>query len=340
MGFCRLEDTFHDEPKWHRIGAQLDIFWVTAAGHVACLYSWAARHAKDGDLRDFEVADLERAMGWNGAPGALVDALTSKRVCILEKARSGLIIHRYMERAETYKAAQKKRRQRDKPGTDDEVVPGQDGDSPGNVPREREEREEREERKEGGDPARETREEPPPPATDSLFEIAASQIPIRDAQALVEHYDHEVRAKRGQVRAGVVPPMAYHQARVILAHAGRDIELAKRVVTAYVHSDHEWWKRKRWMLSLLADPKDFEHAERLAAKGAASRVAAAERVAQPDIDAKREAERVESMSPAERVAHLRVAAAAMRKLNPSSSKAAELDAQANDEESRMADSES
>lgn len=151
MSWCRLEDTFHDEAKWHRIADLLNIYWVTAAGHVACLYSWAARHAKDGDLRDFDASDIERAMGWNGQNGALFSALQHKRVGIIERGRHGFVIHRYFERAESFKAAQKKRRQRGRdancPETEREAVPeqrpGPSRDSPEKVPREREEREER-----------------------------------------------------------------------------------------------------------------------------------------------------------------------------------------------------
>lgn len=132
----RLEDTLHDEPKFYRVADRLGISFVEVAGHMAVLWSWAHRHAPDGDLRDFDVPDIERAAKWDGETGAFVSVLADDRVNLLDRTDRGFVLHRFMERAEARKAAKKKQKQRlsrDKKNH----VPGQSPDSPGNVPEER-----------------------------------------------------------------------------------------------------------------------------------------------------------------------------------------------------------
>ena len=132
----RLEDTLHDEPKFYRVADRLGISFVEVAGHMAVLWSWAHRHAPDGDLRDFDVPDIERAAKWDGETGAFVSVLADDRVNLLDRTDRGFVLHRFMERAEARKAAKRKQKQRlsrDKKNH----VPGQSPDSPGNVPEER-----------------------------------------------------------------------------------------------------------------------------------------------------------------------------------------------------------
>lgn len=140
----RLEDTLHDEPKFYRAADKLGISFVEVAGHMAVLWSWAHRHAPDGDLRDYDVPDIERAAKWDGDPGVFVSVLVDDRVNLIDVTDTGYVLHRFMQRAEARKAAKKKQKQRtslDKK----KPVPGQSLDSPGNVPEER--RREREEKR-------------------------------------------------------------------------------------------------------------------------------------------------------------------------------------------------
>lgn len=265
MAFCRLEDTFHNDAKWRRIASLLGIDRVTAAGHVAFLYSWAAQHARDGDLRDFDSVDLEDAMGWQGDAGALVEALISERVGILEQGDHGLFIHAYMEKAETHRAAVRKRAQRmrekenptnstkmsqDMPVTVTTPIVGQSF-SVSRLEREREnEREERE------------REQPQPTANErAQAENALStySIPADLAVTLIDHWQDE-RQARGKSKILVSAPAWISDARAILLACRGDMDLAKRVVTAYVKSDHPYWASRWWQLSILAMPQDFARA--------------------------------------------------------------------------------
>lgn len=146
MGWGRLEDTLHDEPKFYRVANKLGISFVQVAGHMAVLWSWAHRHAPDGDLRDYDVPDIERAAKWEGDPGSFVSVLADDRVNLLDVTDRGYVLHQFMQRAEARKEAKKKQKQRmsrDK----EKPVPGQSRDSPGNVPEERRGEEKRREEK-------------------------------------------------------------------------------------------------------------------------------------------------------------------------------------------------
>ncbi len=321
MAWGKLESTFARDPKWKRLGQMLGIPRAHAAGLVACLYSWAAGNAPDGNVSDLSDDEIEEECLWEGDSGALVAALKKPQIGVLEKTRAGLVIHRFMERAENHKAALRMRRYRER--KKDDVTPPvrettANGDVTGDVTvtGERREREEREEREEGG--ARViAREEPTPPVSDSLLEVTASAIAVDRAQRLCDVYHAEMATKRGHAPVLVPPPMRLQHARTLIAMAGGNDELAADVVRAYVHSDHEWWKQKRWALHVLTDARDFEHGMQLAAKGAAAEARRVE-AAKPKVEA------AEAMTPAQ----MRATAAQMRKLDPNSPIAAKLEARA------------
>jgi hypothetical protein len=146
MAWCRLEDTYHDDPKFRRLAVELgltdrlgaDRAAALARGFVSSLWSWAARHAPDGYLRSdgCSTTDVERICGWPTAGGRLVAGLLASG--FLERSTDGqpsdLIIHRFWERAESNKVAQRKRKQREQKSN----VTGQsrppDESSHGNVP--------------------------------------------------------------------------------------------------------------------------------------------------------------------------------------------------------------
>lgn len=112
MAWGRLEDTLHDEPKFYRAASRLGITFVQVAGHMAILWSWAHRHASDGDLRDYDVPEIERAAKWDGENGLFVSVLADEKVNLLDNTSNGYVLHRFMDRAEAHKAAQKKKKQR------------------------------------------------------------------------------------------------------------------------------------------------------------------------------------------------------------------------------------
>lgn len=107
MAWGKLEDTFSDHPKFYRLAEALAMHVCQARGHVATLWSWAYRHAPDGDLRTFSDADIARAAQYEGAPSDFVVCLTN--VSILDKKHHGFVLHGFWERAESNKAAIRKR---------------------------------------------------------------------------------------------------------------------------------------------------------------------------------------------------------------------------------------
>jgi hypothetical protein len=114
VAWCKLDSTFARDPKWKRLGKMLNVSRAQAAGHVACLYSWAAGNAPDGNVSDLDDDEIEDECLWEGPPGALIEALKSTAIGVLEKTRAGIVIHRFMERAENHKAAIRMKRYRER----------------------------------------------------------------------------------------------------------------------------------------------------------------------------------------------------------------------------------
>lgn len=109
MAWCRLDDTFCDDPKWDSIAEELGCSAAEAAGSVALLYSWAVRHAPDGVLEGVTPRGLARVCRFDGDPMRFVHALKSYEV--LNDGES-LEIHGYSQRSESFHRARQKRTQR------------------------------------------------------------------------------------------------------------------------------------------------------------------------------------------------------------------------------------
>lgn len=139
MAWSKLEDTYHDDQKFRRLSEVLKLGerigeergMVLAQGFVSRLWSWASRHAPDGYLLDASVstADIERVAGWSSAGGRLVAGMVA--VGFLDQSTDGTqvvrIIHRFWERAESHKAAQRKKKEREaKPGVARQSQPPSD----------------------------------------------------------------------------------------------------------------------------------------------------------------------------------------------------------------------
>lgn len=92
--------------------------------------------------------------------------------------------------------------------------------------------------------------------SDDLIEHTVSTA---DAQTLVDHWQ-AARFKRGEAQTIIVPETWRADAKLVIAMAGGDLDKAKLVVDAYVASNHKFWKEKHWLLSVLAQPRDFEQA--------------------------------------------------------------------------------
>jgi len=107
MAWRKLEDTFYDSPKIKRLAKLLAIERPHAAGCVALLWSWALRHAKDGDLSKYDIEDIEDAAFWTGARGDFTQSC--KTVGLIDGENGSFAIHNWIERGGSFAEAQRKR---------------------------------------------------------------------------------------------------------------------------------------------------------------------------------------------------------------------------------------
>ncbi len=86
-------------------------------------------------------------------------------------------------------------------------------------------------------------------------ELSEYSVPVKDAAELIEHWQAE-REERGESRVLIVPDAWLSSAKRVIAQA-RGLENAKRIVSAFVRSDHGWWAKAHWEFTLLDTPRDF-----------------------------------------------------------------------------------
>lgn len=110
MSWFRVEADMPDHPKVRRLARVLGISRREAVGLVTMLWCQVCRFAPDGALVDYSADDVEDLAGWDGEQGALVEAL--RRAELVDETDEGLVVHGWMERAESFKKAQAKARQR------------------------------------------------------------------------------------------------------------------------------------------------------------------------------------------------------------------------------------
>lgn len=160
MAWFKMFDTTREHPKIVRhLRRLLGISKAAAIGHVNSLWCWSLRFAEDGNLSGFDNVDLADAAYWEGDPTDFIDALVETN--LLDLSDDGLIIHDWMERAGSYKAAQARTRDRERKRTSrrqntapghgnpmSETPHGHANPVSENVQQEREEREETEETEE------------------------------------------------------------------------------------------------------------------------------------------------------------------------------------------------
>lgn len=132
MAWLKLEDTFYDHPKIRKLARQLAINRAQAAGHLALLWSWALRHAPDGDLSDIDIEDIEDAAQWENDPGGFVAAC--KTCGLIDETGDQIAIHNWISRGGSFAENKRKQRNRDKRKACDGTVPGLSRDSDGTVP--------------------------------------------------------------------------------------------------------------------------------------------------------------------------------------------------------------
>lgn len=108
MAYCRLEDTFCDDPKWDLVAEAAQIDRVTVCGHVALLWSFAIRHAPDGVLGHVTKSYIARISG--ASDTKIADAFV--RFAVIDETENGFVIHGYGKRAMSYNRAKQKAKER------------------------------------------------------------------------------------------------------------------------------------------------------------------------------------------------------------------------------------
>lgn len=260
MSWCKLEDTFHDDPKFRRLAELLGLekklgserAAAMCRGFVASIWSWASRHAPDGYLLldSCSPADVERVAGWPTAGGRLFDALCSAGFIDrpADVAPKAVILHRFWERAESHKAAIKKRNQRTRDPNNYNVSRDSPSHPAGTVPSRGEDREDRKDPEE-----REKRD-------DTMLGAKAGIIPPSQAVEVFNHWQERHAALRGSSPVMIPSPAGLSSAKKIIVLSGGDVALAKTVVGNFVASEHGYWRERNWALWLLTNPNSFEQA--------------------------------------------------------------------------------
>lgn len=278
MAWSKLEDTFQDDAKFRQLSAVLGFpkeigverGMTLAQGHVARLWSWASRHAPDGILprRGCDEGDVERVCGWPSARGRLyrglvevgfIDESTDDRGTVRE-------IHRFWERAESHKAAQRKRKEREAK----EAVTRQSQPDTIQVtePSRLEEREDREEREE-----REDRDDKAAPAGTAqpegnlLADHQSAKIDPRSVAKVWEAYT-EARSKTPKPAPLMIGGMDRTHIQRLLVWLGGDEAETCDVVRAWVTMDNanKTWSGNGWPLAWLTDPNNSATFERARTK--------------------------------------------------------------------------
>jgi hypothetical protein len=75
MAWLEAHQELRDHPKTKRAARMLGISRPQMIGHLLCLWWWCMDYAEDGDLSDFDSADIADAADWEGDPETFIDAL-------------------------------------------------------------------------------------------------------------------------------------------------------------------------------------------------------------------------------------------------------------------------
>ena len=75
MAWLEAHQELRDHPKIKRAARMLGINRPQMIGHMLCLWWWCLDYAEDGDLTDFDRADIADAADWQGEPDDFVEAL-------------------------------------------------------------------------------------------------------------------------------------------------------------------------------------------------------------------------------------------------------------------------
>ena len=75
MAWLEAHQDLRDHPKTKRAARALGISRPQMIGHLLCMWWWCLDYAEDGNLTDFDNADIADAAGWEGEPDDFIHAL-------------------------------------------------------------------------------------------------------------------------------------------------------------------------------------------------------------------------------------------------------------------------
>lgn len=75
MAWLEAHQDLRDHPKTKRAARALGISRPQMIGHLLCMWWWCLDYAENGDLGDFDAADIADAAEWEGDPEHFVTAL-------------------------------------------------------------------------------------------------------------------------------------------------------------------------------------------------------------------------------------------------------------------------
>ena len=88
-------------PKTKRLARLLGISIRETVGSLYMFWGWAMEYAKDGDLSDYEAADIADAVQWEGDPevflNALIECGPGNKNGFIDRTENGLCIHEWNE---------------------------------------------------------------------------------------------------------------------------------------------------------------------------------------------------------------------------------------------------
>lgn len=79
MAWIEAHQTLQRHPKTVTAARLAGITRQELIGFLLCLWWWAIDYAEDGDLSDYDPADIEEAVEWRGEPGRLWQALRAAK---------------------------------------------------------------------------------------------------------------------------------------------------------------------------------------------------------------------------------------------------------------------
>lgn len=97
MAWMKLHDTVFGHRKTRKMSLQLGMPCVPLTGHLAAIWCWALDKTEDGSLPDFTAHHLEAAAEWEGAPGALVQAMIDSHYIDLKDGV--MVLHDWLDYA-------------------------------------------------------------------------------------------------------------------------------------------------------------------------------------------------------------------------------------------------